>query len=90
MSFAGHYYLYYVGTLSSDLISFKSICGSLITSDEHNYDIILRFFHYHATLNSHSEWKDSYSDINITSKISKGILVVVFSRCMRGAGHYML
>ena len=25
--------------------------------------------------------------INITSKISKGILVVVFSRCIRGTGH---
>ena len=26
--------------------------------------------------------------INITNKISKGILVVVFSRCIRGTGHY--
>ena len=46
------------------------------------------FFIFSQTWNSQSEWKDNCS-INITNKISKGILVVVFSRWIRGTRHFL-
>ena len=52
------------------------------TSAEYTYQNTSRFFIFVQTLNSQSEWKY----INITNKILKGILVAVFSKCIKETG----
>ena len=52
-------------------------------SAEYNYQNPLWFFHFHVNIEFPESGK-KIASINITNKISKGILVVVFSRCTRG------
>ena len=60
---------------------------SLITSAENNYRNTLQFFHFHASIDFPKRMGRQLLRLALQNKISKGILVVEFSKCVRGTGH---